>query len=1054
MAELRKLHTGSKQGVAVVFIHGLGGDKIGTWMHESASSDDCWPHWLGQDSDTDVWTLGYDAQLSAWKEQAMPVPDQADQCADLLLSENGLSKRSLILIAHSLGGVVAKTIVVNCLTKDDPHMRSLTERIQAIVFIATPHAGSQLASLAQTLSWILRTNEQVGNLAQHDAHLRNLQSQFRSVVQQKGMRIKTYAETQGVSIPPTWWPRLIRWSKNLFPTVIVVNRTSAESGIAGVTTIPMAGDHFSICKPKDRHQQIHKSVLDFVGSLNLSFIEEAYGNDHPFQGGAKEEVGKPPGQLRGAEDRRLLPRDGLFYGRSKEVEQILSFLRDRTEEAAASVVVAGVGGVGKTEVCKAALRAWLREEATASVFYVELPDRANAGDLLVAFARSLGFRAPDSIDDLAAQMSAGLYYMDNVEGLAESADGRHALERIRSVPDVRILASSRVSIPAIMERSVKIDVLPDEAAVQLFRDLWRGRGELPPEHVLREFLVRNLGAHALSIALVARLGDSFEYGELVRRWRALGSSSVTDPQASGQRGGSLSASLQLTTEVLNQHSGALALWAAASLFATGLEDEDLQKIEALGGWSEARLWLVRHHILASRDGFWRVLPPVARFALDSFPAGKFGFNWKEAVLPVRELFSGPLLSIADKDSDGYSIENRTWVVRNFDTLHNLIRCEISSNECDNEWIEQVHSCLEVNYRFAPVQSKDFLEMIIPVLDEPALAIKILADIQGNLGNPDAARNLYERALRLCRLGGSAAASANVLHGLGNLEIRMGRPEIASNLLSSALGIFEKEGLLGGVANSLRCLGDLLYMQGQRDESLRTMERALNIYEKIGDRLGQANTLESLATVHRRAGEFELAHDLIIRSLQICENDQDLLGQANALHALGEVFLQMGLVEDARDHLTKSLAIYIKIHDGLGQANASFTMGETHMKDGDFAAAAEAFGRSLLLYKAEQAPFGQANSFQSLGDVELKQGKFLSANDFYQEALSIYERIRDPNGAAQTLAEIARCLRGTGMNADSEAAIRRAQEYADATDHQDIKGYVRAARADLGGEFEA
>lgn len=1051
MAELRKLHTGSKQGVSIVFIHGLGGDKIGTWMHESTSSDDCWPHWLGHDSDTDIWTLGYDAQLSAWKEQAMPVPDQADQCADLLLSENGLSKRSLILIAHSLGGGVAKTIVVNCLTKDDGRMRSLAGRIQAVVFIATPHAGSQLASLAKSLNWMLRTNEQVSNLAQHDAHLRNLQSQFRSAVQEKSIRIKAYAETQGVSVPPTWWPRLIRWGVNFFPTIIVVNRTSAESGISGVTTIPMAGDHFSICKPKDRNQQIHKSVLDFVESLNLEVTASANGNDHPSQGEtSKDEVERPPGQLRGTEDRRLFPRDGLFYGRSREVEDILSFLRDSTEDAAAALVVAGVGGVGKTEVCKAALKAWLREEAAASAFYVELPDRANAGDLLVALARSLGFRVPDSIDDLVSNMPPGLYYLDNVEGLAESADGRSALERIRSAPEVRILASSRVSIPGVMGGGVKIDVLPDDAAVQLFRELWRGAGGLPSERELREFLVKNLGAHALSIALVARLGDSFDYTELVRRWRGLGSISVSDPQAAGQRGGSLTASLELTTEVLSQHRGVLTLWAAASLFATGLEDRDLQKIEELGGWSEARLWLVRHHILSSRDGIWRVLPPVARFALDSLPTGKFGFNWAEVALPVRELFSGPLQSISRKNSDAYSLENRVWVFRNFDTLHNFVRCDILSGGCDKAWIEWVHDCLEVNYRFSSIQSKDFLEMVIPVLDEPAFAIKILADIQGNLGRPDDARNLYDKALRLFRVAGSSAGAANVLHGLGNLEIRMGRPETASSLLTSALGIFEEEGLLGGVANSLRCLGDLFYMQGQRDESLRAMERALKIYEEIGDKLGQANTLESLATLHRRAGNFEQARGLITQSLQICERDQDLLGQANALHALGEMYLQMGLVDDARESLSKALSIYVEIHDGLGQANASFTIGEADIKDGDFAAAADAFRRSLLLYRAEQAPFGQANSLQSLGDVELAQGNTSAANDFFHEAFSIYERIHDPNGAAQTMAEIARCFKRMGMANESEAAIRRAQEYADATGHQDIKRYVRVAHAELDG----
>jgi hypothetical protein len=96
MAQLSQLHTGAPEKPAIIFVHGLGGDVIDTWQHASAKATDFWPHWVGQDTDCDSWVLGYDAALSAWKEQAMPLPHQADQVADLLATEAKLKNKRLV----------------------------------------------------------------------------------------------------------------------------------------------------------------------------------------------------------------------------------------------------------------------------------------------------------------------------------------------------------------------------------------------------------------------------------------------------------------------------------------------------------------------------------------------------------------------------------------------------------------------------------------------------------------------------------------------------------------------------------------------------------------------------------------------------------------------------------------------------------------------------------------------------------------------------------------------------------------------------------------------
>jgi triacylglycerol esterase/lipase EstA (alpha/beta hydrolase family) len=149
MAEIRQLHQGGQDRPALIFVHGLGGDAVDTWRADAVSKSNFWPHWVGDDTGCDTWALSYDAELSAWRDQAMPLPDEGDQVADLLASETRLKGRTLVLVGHSMGGLVIKTLLINGRTKGDPRIGELVSRVIGIIFIATPHAGAQLAQLAK-----------------------------------------------------------------------------------------------------------------------------------------------------------------------------------------------------------------------------------------------------------------------------------------------------------------------------------------------------------------------------------------------------------------------------------------------------------------------------------------------------------------------------------------------------------------------------------------------------------------------------------------------------------------------------------------------------------------------------------------------------------------------------------------------------------------------------------------------------------------------------------------------------------------------------------------
>jgi nucleoside phosphorylase/pimeloyl-ACP methyl ester carboxylesterase len=260
MARLEQVHHGDSTLVAVVFLHGLGGHLFDTWTGPGTSRDDCWLHWVGQDLNCDTWTLGYDAALSRWQDQAMPLPDQGTQIAQLLAVHPGLKDRALVLVGHSMGGLVIKTLITQARAAGDTRTRALLDRIRAVVFVATPHQGSQLASLAKAVAAGVRTNAQVGNMSLHDAHLRQLGAAFREQRRELRLKIAVFAEGRDVVIEQRGLFGLL--SKQV--GVRVVDPSSSDPALEGVSAVPLAEDHFSICKPASRDAQIHHGLLAFI----------------------------------------------------------------------------------------------------------------------------------------------------------------------------------------------------------------------------------------------------------------------------------------------------------------------------------------------------------------------------------------------------------------------------------------------------------------------------------------------------------------------------------------------------------------------------------------------------------------------------------------------------------------------------------------------------------------------------------------------------------------------------------------------------------------------
>jgi pimeloyl-ACP methyl ester carboxylesterase len=248
----------------IVFVHGLNGHSRETWelpkptawqrlwrwlrrqKQDSSAQSLFWPDLIAQEfPNAGVWSLGYPAASTAWRGHAMPLTDRARNILQLCHLK-GLGKRPLIFIVHSLGGLLAKQILLTAYTQNNPAWQSVGKSVKGILFLATPHSGAFLASVVDVFRVVSRANWTIADLQPHEPHLRDLNEWFRENFVQLGLRAHVVRETK------------------LTSGLMVVDATSADPGIASVRVIPVDKDHINICKPVSRSDQVFLEARQFI----------------------------------------------------------------------------------------------------------------------------------------------------------------------------------------------------------------------------------------------------------------------------------------------------------------------------------------------------------------------------------------------------------------------------------------------------------------------------------------------------------------------------------------------------------------------------------------------------------------------------------------------------------------------------------------------------------------------------------------------------------------------------------------------------------------------
>ncbi|KAG0614052.1 hypothetical protein M758_6G147700 [Ceratodon purpureus] len=256
---------GRKPDIEIVFIHGLQfiDHSDAFWKTWTAATKDqdgkevCWPMaWLAEDfPGARMLSISYDSSAIETPETGridLFLAGESLVQSMVDLADVGQHGCPIVFVCHSLGGLVAKQIVLNAHRKFSKERKyvDFLNNIEGFHFYATTHSGSKLANLASCLPiWNKGPMTEILKVINDDRGRLNEEfDRFVSDMYPKEWKFAVVAETHKT--------RLYGFNAKL------VEETSARYTYNKFISVQV--DHFEVCKPESKVRSSYLYLRNFL----------------------------------------------------------------------------------------------------------------------------------------------------------------------------------------------------------------------------------------------------------------------------------------------------------------------------------------------------------------------------------------------------------------------------------------------------------------------------------------------------------------------------------------------------------------------------------------------------------------------------------------------------------------------------------------------------------------------------------------------------------------------------------------------------------------------
>ncbi len=196
-----------------------------------------------------ILTFGYDTKVRHWLKGSVSKKTVYDHAWEMLCGLDDLrrsrieSRRPIVFVAHSLGGIVVKEALrrARVCQQSKPQLYSIFEKTSSIIFFGTPHRGADPGNLlhhllaASAQAFGAQVNQQiVDTLMPNSERLTELRDEFPAMCQERTWSIYSFQEEYGM--------------RALFGTKVVEDQSSCLNIPALETPRFISSNHMDMCR--------------------------------------------------------------------------------------------------------------------------------------------------------------------------------------------------------------------------------------------------------------------------------------------------------------------------------------------------------------------------------------------------------------------------------------------------------------------------------------------------------------------------------------------------------------------------------------------------------------------------------------------------------------------------------------------------------------------------------------------------------------------------------------------------------------------------------------
>lgn len=250
---------------AFIFVHGIFSDSRDCWLYEDGVSQIYWPELIRTDPNFDrvsIYLAGFytSIQSNDYGVASMSKDVYAALKRSSVDKPSVMSKKNLVFIGHSTGGIVIRRILEN-------NYEDFKNKTVGVVLMASPSGGAAIASYLSSLT-TLYENKLGKELQWQSPQLQDLDDRFRDLIYKKKIPrlVGKEAYENNFILHSSLFP--------IFNKTRVVPRESLGKYFDSPALLPNT-DHFSIVKPDNRNHPGYLLLYDFYKNDFSALVTEA-----------------------------------------------------------------------------------------------------------------------------------------------------------------------------------------------------------------------------------------------------------------------------------------------------------------------------------------------------------------------------------------------------------------------------------------------------------------------------------------------------------------------------------------------------------------------------------------------------------------------------------------------------------------------------------------------------------------------------------------------------------------------------------------------------------